>query len=650
MQTLTTYTNNLFYSHQRLVKHSCMLTQPTNDVTSTPCEHHITPLSMSFLPSVNVISTPYECHFYPLLMSFLPPMYTSSTHYQCHLNPLSMSSQPTINVSSTHYQCHSIPISGAEISHQTPLALTINDTKFNYKLPKKDIARDTLIHIISKKAIIIALLMVICVSAFSQNIEINKAIAPYPNNPNSPFFATSIAALGNEYVISARGIDTMNNAGYYNLVFYKVDTSGNISKQIKFTNNEYRYFKYQGSSISTTQDSGFCTLMLTSTNTSYKSTLVRFNSNFDTLWSKDLSLFNQMEDLREVIETKDKDFICIGTKIISNDTSVLLVVKTDSVGNNLWKRNFTMTKNSCGINIKETPDKGFFISGMRENIYHYSNNNYYYDKSPFVIKLDSSGNLIWNHILDGDGKKNLGVASTVTMNGDYLLAYGYCTFVFSPLTGGFSLGKLNVIKYDKGGNILWNKMYDTIKTNYEINKIQILPDSNIVVMGNYVITSNAGYHSESFLLTLNSFGDSLDYKNIYYSQNPQDENFLYDNVLNQYGSITAIGLVKSDTLVPNTKIWLVKTGNLLSTDIKENYYIQKGEIKIFPNPATTQTTITYTQQNKESQLHIYNILGQMLYEEKLPKGSSQTTINTTTFKQGIYKITLGEYSSTLIIE
>ena len=29
---------------------------------------------------------------------------------------------------------------------------------------------------------------------------------------------------------------------------------------------------------------------------------------------------------------------------------------------------------------------------------------------------------------------------------------------------------------------------------------------------------------------------------------------------------------------------------------------------------------------------------------------NQTTINTTTFKQGIYKITLGEYSGTLIIE
>lgn len=509
--------------------------------------------------------------------------------------------------------------------------------------------RKSFTNIISKKRVIILFLMVICISAYNQSIEINKAIAPYPNNPNSPFFATSIAALGNDYVISARGIDTMNNAGYYNLVFYKVDTSGNITKQIKFTNNEYRYFKYPGSSISTTQDSGFCTLMLTSTNTSYKSTLVRFNSNFDTLWSKDLSLFNQMEDLREVIETKDKDFVCIGSKIISNDTSVLLVVKTDSVGNNLWKRNFTMTKNSCGINIKETADKGFFISGMRENIYHYSNNNYYYDKSPFVIKLDSSGNLIWNHILDGDGKKNLGVASTVTMKGDYLLAYGYCTFVFSPLTGGFSLGKLNVIKYDKGGNILWNKMYDTIKTNYEITKIQILPDSNIVVMGNYAILSNAGYHNQSFLLTLNSFGDSLDYKNIYYSQNPQDENLLYDNVLNQDGSITAIGLVKSDTLVPKTKIWLVKTGDLLSTDIKENYYIQKGEIKIFPNPATTQANISYTQINKESRLQIYNMLGQLVYEKKLAKGSSQTTINTTTFKQGIYKITLGEYSNTLII-
>jgi hypothetical protein len=32
------------------------------------------------------------------------------------------------------------------------------------------------------------------------------------------------------------------------------------------------------------------------------------------------------------------------------------------------------------------------------------------------------------------------------------------------------------------------------------------------------------------------------------------------------------------------------------------------------------------------------MLGQLIYEEKLPKGSSQTTLDTRTYKKGLYKV------------
>lgn len=86
----------------------------------------------------------------------------------------------------------------------------------------------------------------------------------------------------------------------------------------------------------------------------------------------------------------------------------------------------------------------------------------------------------------------------------------------------------------------------------------------------------------------------------------------------------------------------------LSNGISENKKV-KGKLQIFPNPATTQTIISYPTAEKAIMLQIFNMLGQMVFEEKLSKGSNQTTIDITTFKRGIYKITLGEYSNTLII-
>ncbi len=75
----------------------------------------------------------------------------------------------------------------------------------------------------------------------------------------------------------------------------------------------------------------------------------------------------------------------------------------------------------------------------------------------------------------------------------------------------------------------------------------------------------------------------------------------------------------------------------------------KKEFIIYPNPATTQTTITFTQLTKESRLQIYNMLGQMVYEEKLPKSSNQTIINTSGFNSGLYKVVLGECSASLMV-
>jgi len=86
----------------------------------------------------------------------------------------------------------------------------------------------------------------------------------------------------------------------------------------------------------------------------------------------------------------------------------------------------------------------------------------------------------------------------------------------------------------------------------------------------------------------------------------------------------------------------------LSNGVNESR-IERRMLNIFPNPATTQTTITYPKQYKENQLQIYNMLGQLVYEEKLQKSTNQTTINTSKLQSGIYKIILDKSSITLKI-
>ena len=492
------------------------------------------------------------------------------------------------------------------------------------------------------RKIIFLFFLLISITALSQSIEINKAIAPYPNTSlSTPFIATSIAALGNDYIVGAFGYDTLNNNSQ-SVAFFKIDTSGNATKKLIFSRNGYYHSMFYSTKISITQDGGYCANLIRDTNYNNENIIVRLNSNFDTLWTKVLPQETQEEIIVRIIEASDKGLLCLGYKVMSTTVSDILLIKTDSAANILWKKNIALGKFSKGYNIAEMPDKGFFISGGRSS-------SAFADVDPFVMKLDSAGNLKWYRIL-GNYNIEQGVATTVTPQGDYVVAYGYATY--TDPSEEATLGRINVIKFNPDGYTIWDKMYDTIKYDNSVSSIRILPNNNIVVIGFYYFengTGNNNLYRHSFLLSLSANGDSLGYKYFTNMNSIADENIIYDNVLNADGSITAIGKVESFNILHGCQIWLVKTGNMLTTDVKENHYTQKGEINIFPNPATTQTTITYPIAEKALTLQIYNMLGQMVYEEKLSKGSSQCTIDTRGYKKGLYKVVAGESSASLII-
>ena len=151
----------------------------------------------------------------------------------------------------------------------------------------------------------------------------------------------------------------------------------------------------------------------------------------------------------------------------------------------------------------------------------------------------------------------------------------------------------------------------------------------------------------------NSNGDSLWRKIYYHTDNFGDQDILVDNVLNSDGSITACGYVEGLSLSPSQQIWIMKIDStgyspaldtiFSTTGIKEpNMLISKGEINVYPNPATNQITIAYPQQKEEGDIHIYNMLGQIVYDDKLAKGSSQTKLSIQHLKAGLYKVIIRE--------
>ena len=377
--------------------------------------------------------------------------------------------------------------------------------------------------------------------------------------------------------------------------------------------------------------------------------MIKFDSNMDTVWTKIIPHDTIWEAIRQIKETSDKGIIMVGERYIGFNQRHVLLIKTDSLGNVLWRKIIPANLMSGGGSILETPDKGFLING-------YSSSYTLGQGNCLLIKTDSLGNQQWVKYLDiNNNQYDGGGAMALTNDGNILYAYGYATYTY-PFNE-YKDAKLNIIKFSMNGTQLWNKMYDTIRFDLNANKIQVLPNNDFIVMGSYAERGNYNHYT-SYLFKYNANGDSLWRKTYYLSDRFGDLNLLADNVLNADGSITACGWVQGDTLVPSQQIWILKTDSTGYAPGPQNYvgiidlpYLQLGYggMRVYPNPATTQTTITYPIVEKAITLQIYNMLGQKVYEEKLSKGSMQTTIDTRAYKKGLYKVVAGESSGSLII-
>ena len=499
------------------------------------------------------------------------------------------------------------------------------------------------------KKFILAILILIKLSGYSQPITYSKLYNPYNKNTNS--LGIGIQKKGNGYITVAVGGDTIN-IYKNNVIFNEIDSIGNLLKTTTFASDIADFWAGGIGSLIKTSDGGYfipCSINYNESNGDHY--LVRFNSNMDTLWTKTIDHDSVWEIYYQSCETYDKGFAMVGLRVISPSLYDVLLVKTDSLGNKLWEKTISMGNYNGGDQIKETPDKGLLLCGYRSS-------NVDGSGDPFIIKTDSMGNILWHRILGSPAHKDGGASFAITPQGDYLVAYGYSTYTY-PMNEAW-LARLNVIKYSPDGNQIWNKMYDTIRVVYSINKIQLLSNNDFIIMGAYGkrnIVDNF-YHYESFLFKFNSIGDSLWCKAYFYSDKLVDENILRDFLINADGGITAIGHVNFDTMYPRQKIWIVKTDSNGYAPGPQNYvgiidlpYLQigYGGMKVYPNPATTQTTISYPSTEKGIILQLYNMLGQLIYEEKLSKGSSQTCIDTRAYKKGLYKVVVGESSASLMI-
>jgi len=166
----------------------------------------------------------------------------------------------------------------------------------------------------------------------------------------------------------------------------------------------------------------------------------------DMTWSRVIGTSNQ-DNCYSIQQTDDGGYIAAGKTTSPIDANLdYYLIKMDSEGVIEWERTYGGDDNEWCHSVRQTSDGGFVLGGYIQ----YLGSG---EHDMWLVKVDGSGEMEWDHTYGGDGHEACHVVR-LTSDGGYIL-------------GGKSnslqqdIYRMYVVKTDASGDTLWTRSYPT---------------------------------------------------------------------------------------------------------------------------------------------------------------------------------------------
>lgn len=430
-----------------------------------------------------------------------------------------------------------------------------------------------------------------------------------------------------------------------------------------------------------------------SDNEHYFTGVYRANSCSIVSGSQNYPVLGRMDSLGQISDLRYFELVsetCLnqgGHLNVLPDRSVLIwgrdaqpfVIRTDADGNMTWARRFDQ---SGGIEfIKELPS-GDLLAGMNTNV-----------GGAVVARMDPMGNLIWcKSYIRPSGM----VHDAVVLSDSSFIITGVTdsiasTNVLVPLAPDYQ-PKLFMLKLNGSGEVQWCKGYDSAPYDwYTWSGSRLVQAQD----GNFVWLANLGVQGwnlpqRPFLMKLDQNGDTLwtrthgqngytyetrdllAYSDGGFIFNGQIEGLLPENQSSfaflyktdeeghlpchdQHQPITVVDLFPVDSAITLTSIdgavahpafhtdtiyppiTVYDACILVPTQLREAYTIRKP--RVYPNPTPGRFTVEFADPLlAESYYSVYDAVGKLLVQRKLPTGATVEEVDLSGHGKGAYVI------------
>lgn len=175
--------------------------------------------------------------------------------------------------------------------------------------------------------------------------------------------------------------------------------------------------------------------------------LIRLDSLGNVKWEKSYCREGDDRGMCVMVNNANEYVICGERTIDDTNGQDVLLLKTDHKGNVIWERTFSGKDLECGSNVIQTKDNGYIIGGYTQSFGSGK-------KDILLIKTDSKGNQVWRKTFGGSGEEFIHGTSGLIQSSDGGFVICGVTTSF-----GAGKADYYIIKISHQGETLWQKYF-----------------------------------------------------------------------------------------------------------------------------------------------------------------------------------------------
>lgn len=490
---------------------------------------------------------------------------------------------------------------------------------------------------------------------FNQRFDLNEL--------NEIDWSYNIVMNDDGYIIAGNSIVYGETIYWWEKVFAKINFEGQVGivKHYEEDSVEY-FFSYTPDYITKVESHYYAVGIRREPATGWfhqEATLMYLDENLDTIWMKRFGekiepydtafYFTSLQNINQY------ELIMTGGRMPQGLNTQVYLLKTDSAGNKIWDNSFTYGNfYISGRSIAQTTDLGYIIGCFKQEI------GYTYTVDPVIIKTDSMGNKEWTKNLGGPYADNAPMV-TISNEGNIILGISIAD---SMLNSDVPISRINFVKLDNQGNVVWNKKYGSSRPNNFLRKIRVLEDGSIIAVG-ATTKNNPEPDRVGWILKTDSEGDSLWYREYAFLTGYESRNYLYDVIETSDNGLIACGYV--DPYPPDTgstDTWIIKLDSIgcqwagcdTTVGLEEHGGMEArghGGLEVWPNPCREMLNVECSMLNsgKACSLTVFDIYGRVVHSSLFQGGGReggeerqevQFTIDVSSLPPGIYFLSVVE--------